>query len=80
MILTLAAEPPKEPSVAASEQKENKSNGTDFIRFKESETSASLETASAKYTHKDGTTVELIGAVHIADKVYYEKLNEQFKQ
>ncbi len=80
LILTLAAEPPKEASVAASEQKENKSNGTDFIRFKESETSASLETASAKYTHKDGTTVELIGAVHIADKVYYEKLNEQFKQ
>ena len=79
LILTLHAGPPKEADPVTGEQKENKSQDKDFIRFKESETSASLETASAKYTHKDGTTVELIGVVHIADKVYYEKLNEKFK-
>jgi hypothetical protein len=80
LILTLQSETPKEGANVTNEQKENKSEGKDFIRFIESETSASLETASAKYTHKDGTKVELIGVVHIADKAYYEQFNEQFKQ
>lgn len=80
LILTLHAGAPKEADPVTSEQTENKSEGKDFIRFNESKTSASLETASAKYTHKDGITVELIGVVHIADKDYYEKFNEQFKQ
>jgi hypothetical protein len=80
LILTLQSEAPKEGTNVTNEQKENKSEGRDFIRFIESETSASLETASAKYTHKDGTKVELIGVVHIADKAYYEQFNEQFKQ
>jgi hypothetical protein len=80
LILTLQSEPPKEGANVTNEQKENKPEGKDFIRFIENENSASLQTASAKYTHEDGTKVELIGAVHIADKVYYEKLNEQFKQ
>ncbi|MCH2059785.1 MAG: hypothetical protein MK183_04085 [Verrucomicrobiales bacterium] len=51
-----------------------------FLRFKESPNEAVLETASVKYSHPDGTTVELIGAVHIADKPYYSALNTQFKQ
>ena len=51
-----------------------------FLRFTESQDQAILETASVEYAHPDGTTVELIGAVHIADKPYYSKLNTQFKQ
>ena len=75
LILTLHAGAPKEADPVTSEQTENKSEGKDFIRFNESKTSASLETASAKYTHNDGITVELIGVVHIADKDYYKKFN-----
>ena len=39
---------------------------------------ARLQTAVTRY-EKDGTTVDLIGAIHIADKAYYAKLTEQFK-
>ena len=49
-----------------------------FIRVDEDEKAARLQTAVTHY-EKDGASVELIGAVHIADKAYYEKLNERFK-
>ena len=47
---------------------EDQSADIDFIRFNETEFKAALETASAKYINDDGVEVELIGAVHIADK------------
>ncbi len=50
---------------------------TSFIRVDEDEAAARLQTAVTRY-EKDGTSVELIGAVHIADRGYYEKLNERF--
>ncbi len=50
----------------------------DFIRVDEDEKAARLQTAVTRY-EKDGATVDLLGAVHIADKAYYEKLNERFK-
>ncbi len=59
-------------SPAADESKDG------FIRVDEDETAARLQTAVTRY-EKDGTSVDLIGAVHIADKAYYEKLNERFK-
>ena len=66
---------------AFSEDKASVSaKGPKFLRFSETDSQALLETASVKYTHPDGTSVELIGAVHIADKPYYITLNEQFKQ
>jgi hypothetical protein len=40
----------------------------------------SLETAVTSYQHADGTRVDLIGAVHVADKQYYKKLNDRFAQ
>lgn len=49
-----------------------------FIRVDEDEKAARLQTAVTRY-EKDGASVELIGAVHIADKAYYTKLNERFK-
>ena len=49
-----------------------------FIRVDEDDKGARLQTAVTRY-EKDGTSVELIGAVHVADKAYYEKLNERFK-
>ncbi|MDB4454120.1 hypothetical protein OAK89_00585 [Akkermansiaceae bacterium] len=50
---------------------------TDFLRVKESEKSAKLQTAITTY-EKDGAKVALIGAIHIADQSYYDALNKKF--
>lgn len=50
----------------------------DFIRVKESEKSTKLQTAVFGY-EKGGVRVDLIGAIHIADKRYFEFLNEWFE-
>lgn len=50
----------------------------DFIRVDEDDTAARLQTAVTRF-EKDGASVELIGAVHIADKAYYENLSARFK-
>jgi hypothetical protein len=49
-----------------------------FIRVDEDDDAARLQTAVTRY-EKDGASVELIGAIHIADKAYYENLGERFK-
>lgn len=51
-----------------------------FTRFEEDDKGARLQTGIATYKNQDGVTVDLIGAIHIADKAYYEKLNERFTQ
>ncbi len=48
-----------------------------FIRVDEDDTAARLQTAVTRY-EKDGTCVDLIGAVHIADKAYYQALTTRF--
>ncbi len=50
----------------------------DFIRIKESAESARLQTAVFGY-EKNGVRVDLIGAIHLADKRYYDFLNKYFK-
>ena len=50
----------------------------DFIRVDEDDSAARLQTAVTRY-EKDGQSVELIGAVHIADKAYYQTLNNRFQ-
>ncbi len=49
----------------------------DFIRIREDDQATRLQTAYFGY-EKDGVRVDLIGAIHIADKRYYEFLNESF--
>ena len=49
------------------------------IRVIEDDVSARLETSIATW-EKDGVRVDLIGAIHIADKSYYEILNRTFPQ
>lgn len=51
----------------------------DFIRVKETEEATKLQTAVFGY-EKDGIRVDLIGAIHIADKRYFEFLNEWFEK
>ena len=52
---------------------------TDFIRIEEDEKAARLQTSVTRY-EKDGVTVDLIGAVHIGDKKYYDDLNKSFEK
>jgi len=51
---------------------------TDFVRFKEDASGAQLQTSIASYKNAEGVTVDLIGAIHVADKAYYERLNARF--
>ncbi len=50
----------------------------DFIRIREDDEATRLQTAYFGY-EKDGVRVDLIGAIHIADKRYYHFLNKSFK-
>lgn len=52
---------------------------TDFIRFVEEEESDSLQTAVVTYESPAKVRVDLVGAIHIADKAYFDALNERFK-
>ena len=78
-LLTVSAFSQAKPKPAPEKKTGNSAEDAKYLRFTETETEAKLETASVHYSHADGTTVELIGAVHIADKPYYSALNEQFK-
>ncbi|WP_156345122.1 hypothetical protein [Verrucomicrobium spinosum] len=53
--------------------------GTDFVRFVEDDAGARLQTGIASYRNKEGLVVDLIGAIHVADQAYFEKLNAAFK-
>src|SRR6267154_1756313 len=61
-----------EPQEAKAQEKAK------FTRFVEDETGARLQTGVHSYRNKDGVAVDLIGAIHIADKAYYTKLNARF--
>ena len=49
-----------------------------FIRVDEDDAAARLQTAVTRY-EKDGASVDLIGAIHLADQAYFEQLNVRFK-
>lgn len=54
-----------------------------FVRVTRNERNVpqSLETSVVTYRARDGQLqVDLIGAIHVADRSYYEKLNAQFRQ
>ncbi|RYD33419.1 MAG: hypothetical protein EOP87_11005, partial [Verrucomicrobiaceae bacterium] len=46
----------------------------EFIRVEEDAKAARLQTGVTRY-QKDGAVVDLIGAVHIGDRAYYQDLN-----
>lgn len=50
----------------------------EFIRVEETETATHLQTAVVRFTKGDAS-VDLVGAVHIADRKYYEALNKRFE-
>src|SRR5688572_7108223 len=50
----------------------------DYIRYAEDPRGARLEVAVRTFKLPSGQTVDLIGAVHIADAAYYHVLNQRF--
>ena len=52
---------------------------TDFLRVNRDAKAVQLQTGVTRY-QKDEATVDLIGAVHIADAKYYKQLNTEFTQ
>jgi len=56
---------------------EAKKEKTDFIRVIEDEKNVYLQTSVTRYV-RDGVSVDLIGAVHIADEQYFADLNRLF--
>ena len=52
---------------------------TNFIRFVEEDESDSLQTAVVSYESTQKVKVDLVGAIHIADKAYFDGLNVRFK-
>lgn len=54
---------------------------TEFMRFvDDGDNGGTLDTAIITYRNADGQRVDLVGAVHVADKEYFEGLNDRFKQ
>ncbi len=51
----------------------------DVIRVCPSASGARLETAILRYRHADGTTVDLVGAIHLGSSGYFRKLNRFLK-
>lgn len=79
--LVLRAEPPvaapaPAPAVAAAEEQAQKE---EYIRVEEKDGKpVALQTAVVRLKKGDAT-LELVGAIHIADKKYYEALNKRFE-
>ena len=75
-------ERPKSAAVAeksATDTKPEADAATDYVRFVEGDTGDSLETAIVRFESPDKTIVDLVGAIHIADKTYYDALNTRFR-
>ena len=53
---------------------------TNFIRFVEEAKSDSLQTAVISYESPQKVKVDLVGAIHIADKTYFDGLNLRFRK
>ncbi len=73
------------PQQAADGQAFKKPKSTEFIRLRKDKdgTPIALETAIVRYVPQSGEgglTLDLIGAVHVGDRAYYQKLNKRFEQ
>ncbi|MBI2826864.1 MAG: hypothetical protein HYX69_19490 [Planctomycetia bacterium] len=74
------------PALAAKPAKESADDGHKFLRLErdDKDDPLALETAVVRYKSNDpqkaDLTIDLIGAVHIGERAYYEKLNKEFEQ
>lgn len=79
-----ALQPANTPDADQADQKADQkaSGGERFLRFRKVPAAQGgggvLETSIVTYENADGVKVDLIGAVHVGDSVYYDLLNERF--
>lgn len=67
-------------SAARAEEASETDSEPQHLRFVEEEdSSARLETVVLKMAGPNGVTVDLVGAVHVADATYFDGLNQRFK-
>ncbi len=73
-------------TAARGDEKTSSAEDPKFVRLRSSAAGEpiALETAVVRYTPRDGerpgVTVDLIGAVHIGDKAYYDQINQLFEK
>jgi hypothetical protein len=73
---SLAAQERAQPAQEEQEQTQEPR----FLRFEDDPAGGgTLQTSIVRYTNDEGATVDLIGAVHVGDRAYYDLLNERFK-
>ncbi|MEC9092918.1 MAG: hypothetical protein VX438_09455 [Planctomycetota bacterium] len=71
---------------SSAKKDEKKKNDVErFVRIQKDKQgkAIALQTSTTRYTKKEGANefyVDLIGVVHIGEKNYYQKLNQQFEQ
>jgi uncharacterized protein YjgD (DUF1641 family) len=70
-----------EPAAAPATAPAAKVDASKFLRFAEASDGVGkqLQTSIVRFKNDAGVEVDLIGAVHIADRSYYEALNKHFK-
>ncbi|MBK8098354.1 MAG: hypothetical protein IPK26_14690 [Planctomycetes bacterium] len=73
LLLLVACVPAQTPPTDAQDK-----TPSDFVRFVKVGDGGHLDTAITTYQNKDGVTLTLFGAVHIADRALYEQLNDRF--
>ena len=74
--LAAAADPVAAPTAAPRDARPDK---FEFVRFSDDgKGGGTLETAIASYRNADGVTVDLVAAVHVGERSYYEGLSETF--
>ncbi len=78
-LLPTAGAQQNQPAKEEAPGKKEVVEASDFIRIDEDDKAARLQTSVTRY-EKNGVTVDLIGAVHIADKSYYADLNKSFEK
>ncbi|MCG8587257.1 MAG: hypothetical protein MI757_21340 [Pirellulales bacterium] len=72
-------------AAAQAEEAARKTDMSSFVRVNRDakKQPASLETAITRYMpsgeKNEGVSIDLVSAIHVGDRDYYEKLNEQFK-
>lgn len=71
----------EQPHATSPKPQADEADASRFLRFEPDPTGGgTLQTSIVRYANDKGVTVDLIGAVHVADRAYYELLNERFKQ
>ena len=79
-VLTFAAKAQTDTAPATTSSATEPTRPAEHLRFvEEVDGSARLETVVVKMTGPGGVTVDLVGAVHVADAAYFAALNERFR-